>query len=611
MTFTISGDVATLLGVDHTTGDPVALWVECSQPVMVVGATGLLGGRLRVTVASDGTFSEAGLPASIGDLPLYRLVVDSRSLRLAGNPRGLTTGWFPLTADRDLTWVVANYVTVTVITAATATNVVAAAALGATNDTATASFVNDTTPSATRTALNAAYALKPDNGAQAVGQGELFLNVKDYGALGNGTTDDTAAIQATVDAAQALVTDVLTDGVTVYFPKGKYKVTATVLITKSGITLAGAGGGASVITAASSNFNMVSFDNATATMYYCGVRDLHFYSPGGATAGYQLTVKRATYFVAHNLMFNGWFGGMYLSRLGKAMFSQIIFSQEARTTTTTGAAIYMGSDYGYSSDVHFTDVQIVEDITYAGATSFMITAGDGIYVSNLHMHGQLTVSPSGTGNETTVRSLAFTNCYFDGARDPLVLLTGTTTVAFSEIRFTGCYFRAGQIGMRLSASSVISNLHINGCTFADNKLNAIECTNNNLQDALIAGCIFDNNNTDNNASYGAVKIGGTGAHLMSSIFTGGGALGYDVSVNASATNITLAALNTLASTAVTPMKFGASAVVNPLRLSGTGTPASVVPAPVGSTFHRTDGGAGTCLYIKESGGFTTAGWVAK
>ena len=32
---------------------------------------------------------------------------------------------------------------------------------------------------------------------------------------------------------------------------------------------------------------------------------------------------------------------------------------------------------------------------------------------------------------------------------------------------------------------------------------------------------------------------------------------------------------------------------------------------VGDLFLRTDGGAGTTLYVKESGNATTAGWVAK
>jgi hypothetical protein len=45
-------------------------------------------------------------------------------------------------------------------------------------------------------------------------------------------------------------------------------------------------------------------------------------------------------------------------------------------------------------------------------------------------------------------------------------------------------------------------------------------------------------------------------------------------------------------------------------LVGTGTPEGAVTAPVGSLFTRTDGGANTTLYIKESGTGNT-GWVAK
>ena len=44
--------------------------------------------------------------------------------------------------------------------------------------------------------------------------------------------------------------------------------------------------------------------------------------------------------------------------------------------------------------------------------------------------------------------------------------------------------------------------------------------------------------------------------------------------------------------------------------SGAGSPEGVVTAPVGSTYHRTDGGALTSFYVKESGTGNT-GWVAK
>ena len=44
--------------------------------------------------------------------------------------------------------------------------------------------------------------------------------------------------------------------------------------------------------------------------------------------------------------------------------------------------------------------------------------------------------------------------------------------------------------------------------------------------------------------------------------------------------------------------------------SGVGSPEGIVDAPVGSMYTRTDGGAGTTLYVKESG-TTALGWVSK
>lgn len=48
----------------------------------------------------------------------------------------------------------------------------------------------------------------------------------------------------------------------------------------------------------------------------------------------------------------------------------------------------------------------------------------------------------------------------------------------------------------------------------------------------------------------------------------------------------------------------------PQLIAGSGTPESVVSAGIGSLFQRTDGGASTTLYVKESGVGNT-GWIAK
>lgn len=62
------------------------------------------------------------------------------------------------------------------------------------------------------------------------------VNVKDYGAMGDGVNDDTTAIQAAIDEA-------LTKSGTVYLPPGNYKVTSQLDVAGNGfITIQGAGG---------------------------------------------------------------------------------------------------------------------------------------------------------------------------------------------------------------------------------------------------------------------------------------------------------------------------------------------------------------------------------
>jgi hypothetical protein len=55
---------------------------------------------------------------------------------------------------------------------------------------------------------------------------------------------------------------------------------------------------------------------------------------------------------------------------------------------------------------------------------------------------------------------------------------------------------------------------------------------------------------------------------------------------------------------------GFSSVESLYERAGSGSPEGVVTAPIGARYSRTDGGAGTSLYVKESGVGNT-GWVAK
>jgi hypothetical protein len=68
-------------------------------------------------------------------------------------------------------------------------------------------------------------------------KGGAVYNVKAYGAVGDGTTDDTAAIQAAYNAVPATGGDVI-------FPPGTYLITTGLSFSKPGVRLIGLGGGA-------------------------------------------------------------------------------------------------------------------------------------------------------------------------------------------------------------------------------------------------------------------------------------------------------------------------------------------------------------------------------
>jgi hypothetical protein len=63
------------------------------------------------------------------------------------------------------------------------------------------------------------------------------FDAKTYGAVGNGLADDTAAVQATINAARQHG-----NGAIAYFPDGNYKLTSTINITGTNYYVGGAGG---------------------------------------------------------------------------------------------------------------------------------------------------------------------------------------------------------------------------------------------------------------------------------------------------------------------------------------------------------------------------------
>lgn len=101
------------------------------------------------------------------------------------------------------------------------------------------------------------------------------ISVKDHGAIGNGTTDDTAAIQAAINAASA--------GAMVYLPAATYRVTGTLTISNHRVHIVGAGKNATKMSFVPASGGLPLFHFSTginAVLYQCSISKLSILGSG-------------------------------------------------------------------------------------------------------------------------------------------------------------------------------------------------------------------------------------------------------------------------------------------------------------------------------------------
>ena len=111
------------------------------------------------------------------------------------------------------------------------------------------------------------------------------------------------------------------------------------------------------------------------------------------------------------------------------------------------------------------------------------------------------------------------------------------------------------------------------------------------------------------SGFDSIKLGGA-AGIEFETFQAGSAFTTKVKLTAAGdfgigTTSPAAKLDVNGTVKATSVTLGSATIT-----TGTGSPESVVSAGVGSLYMRTDGGAGTSLYVKESGSGNT-GWAAK
>lgn len=111
------------------------------------------------------------------------------------------------------------------------------------------------------------------------GTSDIFVNVQDYGAKGDGVTDDTAAVLAALASVSG--------NATIFFPSGNYIVGQISTGIKSGITLRGEGYRSTTLTCKTgTNTHLVVFGNGSTYVSGCSIEDLRLLgNSAGNSAG--------------------------------------------------------------------------------------------------------------------------------------------------------------------------------------------------------------------------------------------------------------------------------------------------------------------------------------
>jgi hypothetical protein len=422
------------------------------------------------------------------------------------------------------------------------------------------------------------------------------INVLDYGAVGNGTTDDTVAIQAAIDAAAV-------NNQLLYFPTGTYRVVDTLTI-YSGTSISGDQSWAFFASYGPTLASQIKFeptvintdlfvigDNpniGTTPGFYSKISicNLIMLGNGATNSRYGLDLNRAIYCTFENLTISGF---QYPVRL-------------LSTINNTFNNLFLS---GFSSCVRYSGGSATTDVwnncTFFGSPVGIQTVGVTIGIRfNDCLFEQIDTYGADIIKDT--ETMTFINCYSEDVPYTnlatgcmfRVGLDGTTLSLENQLTVIGGKYQgrnAGTVGSWMDvdyASGVmVSSVNVSRYT------NVINTTANSTDNCIYVSGLNGIGYANFNSGV-ANKVSGTfPATVLNS-----GSFRYAIKTGS---------INT---TSAITSAGGYINVDDVVWFSGAYDPEGSLTAVVGSLFSRSNGGAGTSFYVKESGTGNT-GWVAK
>lgn len=283
----------------------------------------------------------------------------------------------------------------------------------------------------------------------------LWFNVRDYGAVGDGNTDDTSAIQSAIDAAVSAQASV--GGATVFFPHGSYLVSSTLTVRASNVNIMGMGsaGDSNKAGASAGSGTLITPSASFADGTY--VLDITSTSSTTPLSGNQIKNIRigkvATLSnTVHGLHWGAYrsvvedvfidsmsgYGAVYEGKTGWNLYETKTSRLQVRTCGSDGLRLNSGS-----TDMHF-DMCVI----HGNKNNLHCVSGASNHFVNCHFYSPIIDTTDATTRASSGYNIwlqgsgsrsKFVGCKLEGADNHGVFLDATSSGAL-DIHFLGCNF---------------------------------------------------------------------------------------------------------------------------------------------------------------------------
>jgi hypothetical protein len=280
-----------------------------------------------------------------------------------------------------------------------------------------------------------------------------LISITDFGATGDGVTDDTAAFTAAIAA--------LTRGQTLYIPKGTYVVTSTLTINKS-INIVGESKFDSIIYASgfATDETILDFTGTTsARIQDLRMENVSFWSDNNLARGLSLSwVNKSS------------FSNLYFYNLYRGVFGDNAWSNNWKNVSAFNITTELFKNDVECNNLHFDKVEFrgSTGISIIGNTAAIkFTACDFEGITSTSGYG-CNLAPV-TGK--TISGVVFDGCYFENIRGAAIGCNGVDANSIRGLVVKGCYFFGGRtliFGTAGTAVNAIELKNISGFQISEN-----------------------------------------------------------------------------------------------------------------------------------------------